>query len=232
MIVTIDGPAGSGKSTAARNLANKLGFIHLNSGALFRAVGLKARDSGVPLDEDDQVAAVAAGIDFRFEVVEEQGERFTRLFVDGTDIAARLKGDEAGALASRIGVLPRLREVLTAVQRRVAETGSLVLEGRDAGTVVFPESDVKFYLDASIDVRAARRYQELAAAGLAGRVSFAEVKRDMETRDCREMTREAAPLRKAPGAVVVDTSELTIDEVVEKLRCEVEKVQRQRGITA
>ncbi|HQH26938.1 MAG TPA: (d)CMP kinase [Oligoflexia bacterium] len=224
MIVTIDGPAGSGKSTVARKLANKLGFIHLNSGALFRAVGLKAQAEGVPLEDDCAVADIASRMRFEFKLTQHGGERRTVLFVDGEDIGARLSSDEAGYAASRIGVLPRLREVLLNVQRKVAQGCSVVLEGRDAGTVVFPWAEAKFYLDAAAEVRAKRRFDELVSYG-ADSISVESVLRDMTARDEREMTREVAPLRPAADAMIVDTTDLSIEQVVEKLRAAVEEKQ-------
>lgn len=220
MIVTIDGPAGSGKSTVARKLANKLGFIHLNSGALFRAVGLKVNDRGIALEDDAAISAVARETKFDFELTEggeEAKERATRLLVDGREIKERISTDLASQLASRIAVLPQLREVLLQVQRKVAQGQSVVLEGRDAGTVVFPYAEVKFYLDADPEVRAKRRFAELTAAQ-GGTVSFDTVMRDMQTRDTRELTRKIAPLRPADDAVTVDTTNLNVDQVVDKLR--------------
>jgi CMP/dCMP kinase len=221
LIVTIDGPAGSGKSTVARKLANKLGFIHLNSGALFRAIGLKARDRGVTLEDDEAISTIARETKFDFELVEDDGEtkeRATRLLVDGHEIREQISTDLAGQLASRIAVLPKVREVLLQVQRRVAEGQSVVLEGRDSGTVVFPYAEVKFYLDADSEVRARRRFEELMTAAPLSNLSFETVMRDMQTRDQRELTRDIAPLRPADDAVVVDTTELSIDRVVEELR--------------
>lgn len=220
MIVTIDGPAGSGKSTVARKLAKKLGFIHLNSGALFRAVGLKAVDRGTSLDDDLAVTTLAADTDFRFELAsqgEAVGKSETRLLVDGIDVSNRIRSDEAGKLASRIGLLPKLREVLLNVQRNVARGCSVVVEGRDAGTVVFPEAEVKFYLDAALDVRAARRFKELAAAGTGEPRSLEDVKHDMQARDERELTRDIAPLKPAVDALLIDTSDLSVEEVVDRM---------------
>lgn len=230
--MTIDGPAGSGKSTVANKLAKRLGLIHLNSGALFRAVGLKAESRGVPLDDDAAIASLAAATEFRFKLQSEVGEdsqRETRLFVDGLDLSERIRTDEAGILASRIGVLPELRQVLLKVQRSVACGQSVVVEGRDAGTVVFPDAEVKFYLDAALEVRAGRRFKELAAKDRTGCLSLADVKRDMQARDQRELTRDVAPLRPAQDAVLIDTSDLSVDDVVLELSRVVEARTEKRG---
>jgi len=219
VVITIDGPSGAGKSTVARKLANKLGFIHLNSGALFRAVALKALSSGLEVDKGSVLASLAQSIDFRFELDE---TRQTRLFVDGRDESAQLASEQAGRLASSIGVFPELREVLLNVQRQVGRTYSIVVEGRDAGSVVFPDAEAKFYLDAPLEVRATRRLAELRQRPSVENASkenanYEEVKAQMLTRDHRDSTREVAPNVKPQDAILIDTSSLSADEVVEKI---------------
>lgn len=246
-VVTIDGPASTGKSTVARKLATKLGILHLNSGALFRAVGLEAENRGVSLADDEGVASVARSLQFRF--VKPAGlatdgvvsgssaavafvgkEGVTRLLVNGKDWTEGLAGEHAGSLASQIGVLPKLRAALTDVQREIGRRESVVLEGRDAGTVVFPDARFKFYFDASLDVRANWRYRQLQAAGKLGRdgvreggqgggaeITLEEVRADIAARDVRDSTRAIAPQRKADDAVLIDTSLYTIDQIVSQL---------------
>lgn len=220
MIVTIDGPAGSGKSTVASKLANKLGFIHLNSGALFRSVALRANELGVDLSDDEKVAALASKMKFEFCRVPcavATSCQEVNLFVDGCSVQHKIKTEKAGELASRVGMLPEVRKILLNVQRQQAEGNSLVLEGRDAGTHVFPMAEVKIYLDASAEVRAKRRWLQLQSKGVEFSDTVEDIKRDILLRDERELTRKHAPLRQAEGAIFIDTSDLSIDEVVSKI---------------
>lgn len=223
MIITIDGLSGSGKSTIARKLAISLGFVHLNSGALFRAVALKSRDLGLNLENDAAVSKVAAESSFDFRL-NEKGE--TVFLVDGGDWTERLGDENTGALASKIALLPKLREVLAEVQRRLAESTSVVVEGRDSGTVIFPRADFKFYLSASLDIRAERRALELgilpqasaaAVQGAENEEVFLQLKKQIEQRDSQDSSRTFAPHRKAPDAIEVDTSGRGVDEVLGEL---------------
>jgi cytidylate kinase len=211
-VVTIDGPAGAGKSTVARNLARKLGLIHLNSGALFRAVGLKAVELGISLSSDEELAKLAESISFKF-VLNAKNE--TELLVGGEDVSEKILTESAGELASKIAVLPKLRETLLHVQRNVAKGNSVVVEGRDAGTVVFPDAKAKFYLVASLDVRALRRYLQLSEKQQTPELE--KIKLEIQARDTRDSSREIAPSVAAKDAEVVDTSDLTVDDVVERI---------------
>ena len=204
-VVAIDGPSGSGKSTVARAVAAELGFLYLDTGAMYRAVGVLARDAGVSPDDDAEVAALAASAGLRFDA---DG----RLHAGERDLSADIRTLEAGALASRVSVLPGVRRVLVDHQRALATERGVVMEGRDIGTNVFPDAPVKVYLTASPEVRADRRFRELRPAD--PDVTFAEVLANVVERDRRDSERALAPLRQADDAVLVDTTTMALDEVV------------------
>ena len=208
-VVTIDGPAGAGKSSAARALATRLGFAHVDTGAMYRAVGVLAHDQGIGLDDDAALAAALAG--WRFELDPGQG----RILVDGRDLSAVIRRPDAGELASRVSTRPVVRERLVALQRQLGAAGGVVMEGRDIGTVVFPDALVKLYLTASPAARAGRRARELRALG--EQVDEAALARDLAERDRRDAERTHSPLRPAPDAVVLDTTNLTLDAVVDAM---------------
>ena len=215
MIVTIDGPAGSGKSTVARKIANKLGFIHLNSGALFRAVALAADSAGADLGDDSAVLRVAERLQFSFFLA--AGSK-TQLLVNGEDWSERLNSEAAGALASRVAVLPSVRQLLLEVQRKEGAKHSLVLEGRDAGSIIFPDAEAKFYLDAPLETRASRRFAELFPESTGfNEPSFDLVQQELAKRDLRDSTRDIAPQIVPQGATVIETGKLGIDEVVQRI---------------
>ena len=224
LVIAIDGPAGAGKSTAAANLARRLGLIHLNSGALFRAVGLTAHHSGVDLTDDAACAKIARSLHFEFTV---DGGGRSQLLVNGRSIDVELRSPLASELSSRMGVLPSVRDVLLNVQREIAarssfaadrsegnpskrSRGGVVVEGRDAGTVVFPDAPIKFYLDASPEVRAKRRATETGE-------DEDDVLRQALERDARDMSRAVAPLAASADAVRLDTSDLNAAEVIDKM---------------
>ena len=216
IVITIDGPGGSGKSTVARKLAIKLGFIHLNSGALYRVVGIEAWKRGKSLDDDQAISALTAETSFEFSLTADQS---TRLSVDGRDISNEISSAEAGKLASQIGVLPGVRAILSEVQRKVAQHNSVVVEGRDAGTVVFPYAMLKICLDADLDIRAERRLREELSRQeqSASKEAFEQVKAELDTRDMRDSSRAVAPHRRAEDSILIDTSRMSVDEVVAKI---------------
>ncbi|MBN2204979.1 MAG: (d)CMP kinase [Thermoleophilia bacterium] len=214
-VVAIDGPGGSGKSTVARRVAASLGFVYLDTGAMYRAVGVLAHEAGLDLSDEAAVAAVAATAALRFD---DEG----RLFAGERDLSAAIRTLAAGEAASRVSALPAVRRLLVERQRALAAGGDVVIEGRDIGTNVCPRAELKVYLTASANVRSRRRYDELTASG--HEVAHDEVSRAVEERDRRDTTRAVNPLRKADDAVEIDTSELTLDEVV----AAVERLARER----
>lgn len=212
MIITIDGPAGSGKSTAARELAKALAIAHLDTGATYRAVTLKALREKIDLTDHAALADVTRRADIRL-VPAADG---LRVMLDGKDVTAEIRRPDVTENASRIACCGAVREILVELQRKIgAELGSFVTEGRDQGSVVFPDADFKFYIDASPQVRAARRCEELTAAG--EKVDYPQVLQAIIQRDSRDSTRAMAPLIKPADAIVVDTSGNTIAQTRSEL---------------
>jgi len=209
-IVTIDGPAGAGKSTVARRLAQRLGFAYVNSGAIYRAVAWRA-SHGIPVE------SVLRSTDIEFQPTAE-GQRVR---VDGRDVTDALYTPAVSELAAKVSQLPAVRQFADELQRREARRGPVVVEGRDAGTVVFPEADCKFYLDASPDARARRRFSEQRAGG--GGADLEGIRSAIAARDAADRTRSVAPLAQSADATYVDSSDLTADEVVESMAKEVER---------
>jgi CMP/dCMP kinase len=207
MIVTIDGPAGSGKSTAARGLAARLGFDYLDTGAMFRAVGLALLERGVDFADAAAVGDVLAVI----HVDVPPG----RVLLDGRDVTAAIRTPAVAQAASRVAVVPAVRRFLAAEQRRIAAGRNIVCEGRDQGTAVFPDAPCKFFVTADPRARAARRFRELLDQGAA--VTLDDVLAQQLERDTRDAEREDAPMRAAADAVVVDTTDLSADEVLARL---------------
>ena len=211
MIVAIDGPAGAGKSTAARMLAARLGYTLLDTGAIYRVMALLARQAGVAWDDGPGVAEFAAGLKLSFRLE----DAINHVLLDGTDVTAAIRTPEVSDGASRVSALPEVRAALLEVQRRIGAAGDVVVEGRDIGTVVFPDADAKFFLTATTDERARRRTAELAIGG--GAVDAAKTRAEIVARDERDSTRAVAPLRKADDAIEIDSSQIGPDEVVDKM---------------
>jgi cytidylate kinase len=207
VIIAIDGPSGAGKSTLAKRLARELGFTYLDTGALYRALALKVLRQGVDLADDARMAELlsSTAIDLR----EERGKLL--VLMDGQDVAGDIRTPEVSQTASKASALGSVRARLLDLQRDLAKRASVVAEGRDIGTVVFPDADVKVFLDASMGERARRRYQELRAAGRS--VQLAETLREMEERDKRDSERDLAPLCQAADAVRVDSSAADAEQV-------------------
>ena len=217
MVVTIDGPAGSGKSTAARELARALGVAYLDTGATYRAVTLKAIRDGVDMEDEETLADIARAIDLKLSAAADG----LRVLLDGEDVSRAIRTEEVSEQSYYVARSPVVREVLVALQRRLgAQLGDFVAEGRDQGSVVFPDADVKFYLDASPEVRARRRCDEMLADGQD--VRYEHVLQAIVERDGRDRARAVAPLVKPGGAIEIDTSDKAIPQVVTELLQRVE----------
>ena len=209
-VITIDGPSGAGKGTISRIVAKKLGFHYLDSGALYRLLGLCSQRHHVSVTNVKSLAALAEHMDVEFKTTK-SGE-FT-ILLEGEDVTREVRTEETGALASQVAKYPEVREALLKRQRLFARAPGLVADGRDMGTVIFPDAPVKIYLTASAEERASRRYKELIAKG--ENVSLPALVEQVRSRDERDMTRESSPLRPAAGAINIDTSSLSIQEVTD-----------------
>lgn len=210
-IITIDGPSGSGKSTVSRRLAQHLGFLYLDTGAMYRAMALAAGRRGVEGEEGETLGALCRSLDLRMAA---EGSE-SRWILNGEDVSQAIRSPEMDMLSSRISAVREVREAMTKLQRRLAQGMDVVAEGRDMGTVVFPRATYKFFLTASPDVRAERRYHERLARG--EDISREAVARDMAKRDRQDQSRDLAPLAPAADAVVIDSTDLPVDEVLQKI---------------
>lgn len=212
MIIAIDGPAGAGKSTVARILAKKLGFLYVDTGAMYRALTLKVLENNVPINDELRINALAqkVRIDLR-----NNADGSLSVILDGRDVSLEIRQAQITQFVSDVAKIKTVRQVLVAMQRGLGKRGDCVLDGRDIGTVVFPDAQKKFFIDASKGVRVDRRFKELK--GLGHDVAINAVEKDLTNRDKIDSTREASPLRRAPDAIYIDTTDLSIEQVVDKL---------------
>lgn len=222
LVIAIDGPAGSGKSTIAARLAKKLGYTNLESGAMYRAVALKAMEQQVPLDDAEALRQLALASTIELEP---RGEG-TRVLLDGCDVSQRIREADVTIAASQVSVHPPVRQVMVARQRALGANGGVVMEGRDIGTAVFPNADVKIFLDADPVVRAERRVLQ---NGSKSAEEAQKVQAEIAARDQRDRTRVTSPLVAAADAVIVDTTHKSIDQVVEEIEGVVGKVVKGSG---
>lgn len=209
--IAIDGPAGAGKSTIAKRVAGQLSYIYVDTGAMYRAMALYFLRAGIPADDE---AAITAGCEqITITLATQNGEQ--QVFLNGENVNGFIRTEEVGKMTSAVSVYAPVREKLTQMQREMARTTDLVMDGRDIGTCVLPQAQVKIYLTASVETRGKRRFLELQEKGEA--CSLEDICKDIEKRDYSDMTREISPLKQAKDAVFVDSSDMTIEQVVEKV---------------
>lgn len=209
--VAIDGPAGAGKSTIAKLVAKEKGYIYVDTGAMYRALAVCFLEKGIAAEETEKIIAAAreAEVGIRYEAGAQQ------VYLNGENITSKLRTEEAGNMASMTSPIPEVRERLLELQRSLAREKDVIMDGRDIGTNILPNADVKIYLTASVETRAKRRYQELKDKGTD--CDYEEIVKDIQERDTRDMNRKTAPLKQAEDAVLVDSSDMTIPEVVKMI---------------
>ncbi len=219
LVIAIDGPSGAGKSTTARLLAKRLGYLYIDTGAMYRAVGWKAKQEGIDPADEEKLADLCR----RTEVTIKLDNSNPKFYVDGRDVSDEIRTPEMGMIASAVSKSPSVRARLLTLQRELGRSGGVVMDGRDIGTVVFPDADVKFFLDASPEERGRRRYLELKAKGMD--VDPERITREIRDRDEQDSGRSLAPLRRAEDAMPVDSTTLDIDAVLKLMLSEIAKVK-------
>jgi cytidylate kinase len=210
-VITVDGPGGSGKGTITTRLANHLGWHFLDSGALYRLTAIAVMKKQTSLDDEVALGKTAANLDIHFETRDSE----VRAVLEGQDVTGLLRNEDTGVIASRVAVIPAVRSALTGRQRRFRQFPGLVADGRDMGTVIFPDAKLKIFLTASAEIRAERRYKQLKDKGES--VNLTRLFREIKARDLRDQSRSIAPLRPAEDAVIIDSTEMSIDEVFNRI---------------
>lgn len=211
LVIAIDGPSGAGKSTVAHLLAERLGYLQIDTGAMYRAVAFLMHQAGINAEDSDAVAQFCRTVDIRLD----RSDGFQRVFANGQEVTGQIRTPEMSLMTSRISTLRPVREAMMLAQRRMGARGGVVLEGRDIGTVVFPDADLKFFLSASAEERGKRRYTELVAKG--EQVTLERTIADVVQRDQQDSQRDLAPLRMADDAIAIDSSGRTIEEVLNSM---------------
>lgn len=211
MIITIDGPAGAGKSTVSKMLAKRLGYKYLDTGSLYRAIAYRVLKDKINPDDVDALNSLCSKINIILKNIDGQ----MKVFVNGEDVADKIRTEEIGLIASKISAFPVVRQRLLDLQRKVGINGGIIAEGRDMGSVVFPHADFKYYLDADIKERIARRYKELLNKGNLSELDL--IKKDMLDRDRQDSKREIAPLKPTLSSIIIDSTRLSVTEVIDKI---------------
>ncbi len=220
-VIAIDGPAGSGKSTVSKELAKRMDWDYIDTGAMYRCLCLKALQNSVSVVDEESLVELLNDTSMRMSFEDEE----LKVFMDGKDVSREIRRNHVNQQVSKVAALPRVREKLVEKQQALGEEGGVIMDGRDIGTVVFPQARYKFYLDATLDIRAQRRYNELQDAS--ENVSYESVVEEIEERDATDRGRASGPLKPAEDACIIDTSDFTINEVVEKV---MEKIEEKRDV--
>lgn len=219
MIVAVDGPAGSGKGTVTKRISEELGFLNLDTGATYRCLALETLRRGVNIEEEERIIEIANNISIKINKVGNEDI----VLLNNEDVSKEIRTKEVTSIVSQVSSIILVRERMVEVQRQLAKGKDVIVEGRDIGTVVFPNADIKIYLDASEEIRAERRYKENQEKGIA--TTYEEVLENVKMRDYNDMHKKVGALKKAEDAIVIDSTNLTIEEVVEKIKNMIEKVK-------
>lgn len=212
MIIAVDGPAGSGKGTVTKKIEKEMGFLNLDTGATYRCVALEAYRLGISIDDENKIIDIANNIDIR---IDNSGEK-DLILLNGEDVSKKIRSKEVTEIVSQISSIIQVRKKMVEIQRNLAKGKNVIVEGRDIGTVVFPNADLKIYLDADEEIRARRRYDENVQNGM--NISYEEVLENVQTRDFNDKNKKVGALKKAEDAIYIDSSYMTIDDVVKKIK--------------